>query len=210
MSLTVVTHTNPDSGRDISKCIQSVEAAMPRTGAHYVLECRGNLQEARWKAAMMDEFVCFVDDDDYISQDSLSRCVEALNATGAGMAFTNEVLVDGNGKVLSRNDGIKNYDMIPLTPMIIHHMSVVRRSALSQECYDIAVEHGCGIEWLMKAHAALKYGAVHVPIDGYFWVQHGAAHHMTPEWQSAFLTNTQLLTPRIRQWLTVNGPIPQY
>lgn len=215
--LTVVTHTNPNSGRDLSRCIESVKAALPPTGARHVIinvendeNSRSALMQARWDARELDEYICFVDDDDYISQDSLIKTFAAIRVQQAGVAFTNEVLVDKAGKVLSRNDQVKMFEHIPLTPLIIHHLAIMKTSYLTDEVKVLADQYTMSIEWIMKARCALEGGAIHVPIDGYFWVQHDDQHHKITAWQEAFRKNCPLLTPKLRSWAKFAGPIPQY
>lgn len=207
--LTVVTHTNPDSGRDITRCVESVRAALLSGMRHVIINCysEAELMVARWNALQLDEFICFVDDDDHIAPNALSECLTAITEANVGLAFTNEVLVDVSGVILGRNDSVRDYQFVKLSPNAIHHLCVIRTSAVHPQVKAIADHFGFGLEWLMKAYAACQHGAVHVPIDGYYWVQHAAAHHNTPSWQTAFSTRINQVTPYIAGWTKHHGPI---
>lgn len=209
--LSIITHTKPGSGRDLTRCVESVKAALPRAGAqHLVIPCESELMEARWEARKISEFIAFVDDDDYISQDSIIKCMAALQVSGAGLAFTNEILVNPDDSVITRNDKDKSYEHIALTPLVVHHLCVMRTELITDDVKALADEHHCGVEWLMKAKCALTGGAVHVPIDGYYWVHHENQHHKQKEWQEAFVANINLITPKLKSWMKHTGPIPQY
>ena len=209
MNLTVVTHTQPSKGRDISRSVASVQRALPVGAKHAIIECEENFIEARWEARKLDEFICFVDDDDYISPGSLSLCMKALRNTSLGIAFTDEVSETPEGKVLSTNARERTYGEMAVTPMSVHHLCVMRTSAIYEEVIDLAKEHKLAIEWLMKATAGLIHGAVHVPIIGYHWVHHPEQHSKQVEWQAHFRKNVPLVTPKLQTLARFNGPIPQ-
>lgn len=61
----------------------------------------------------------------------------------------------------------------------------------------------------MKADAASK-GAIHVPIDGYFWVQHREQYSKTLKWQEAFRNNIHLIGKELSNWNTLTGKIPSW
>lgn len=213
MSLTVITHTCKSWNRDITKCLDSVKEALPKNAKHLIIELDKDdsyekFQEARFNSIKFDEVVVFVDDDDYISKDSLKLCLQALEETGAGLAFTDEVIIGLNGKE-QHNSRHVNYDMIKCSPQVIHHMSMMRTSAVGSRSIELARKHKCGIEWIMKADAASK-GAIHVPIDGYFWVQHREQYSKTLKWQEAFRNNIHLIGKELSNWNTLTGKIPSW
>lgn len=215
MGLTVVTHTRSLKSSTLARCIDSVAAALPPSCEHKVIELINptatEFQKARYSAMQLGDIVVFVDDDDYISQDSLTLCLDALTNTSAGLAFTNEVIVDPDGSTRVNNRRI-NYDMICLTPQIIHHMSAYRTSSVSSDSYMLAEKYQCGIEWIMKCEAAYKHGAVYIPTNGYYWVQHALQHHRTLDWQTSFRRNTRLIGAEMRKWLdpAKMGPVPEW
>jgi len=208
--LVVVTHTNPKANRDISKCVESVRIALPPNSKHLIIELddqKEDFQQARYNAMSQGEIVVMVDDDDYISPDSLNLCLQALRDTNAGLAFTYEVVVRMDGTHICNTRRIK-YEMISNNPQIIHQMCAIRTKFVSSRPIECAFRHGTGIEWLMKAEAALMGGAVQVPIKGYYWVQHQIQRHKTIAWQTGFRDKLIDLRNDINSWSDRTGLIP--
>jgi hypothetical protein len=175
--LTVVTLTRNERPNLLARCKESVKAAMPAGGKHCVIECLSDFANTRFMASQIDEFVAFVDDDDTIHPDSLKLCLLALKSTGFGLAVTNEIMVNLEGKLIQHLRGEKSYGGISKHPRTIHHLCVFRSNAVDHKALELNTQFGIGIDWFIKASAALKYGAVHVQIDGYSWTQH--EHTMT-------------------------------
>lgn len=211
MGLTVVTHTNPKKTRDISKCLESVKAALPENARHEVIELATataiEYAQARHKTMLLDDIVVFVDDDDYIAPDSLWMCLEAINKTDAGLAFTNEVIVapDLTERIVSHST---KYELIGITTQIIHHMAMFRTKCVTSKSLDLAVKFECGIEWAMRSQAAFAQGAVHVPIPGYYWVHHAGQHHKDPEVLRVARKNLDQVGSEIRSWSDRKGAVP--
>lgn len=185
-NLTVVTHTrlhNPYPEL-LERCKQSVAAALPPNSQHLVLvnnpiELHGDgadfsefFAHLRWSALQYSKYIAFVDDDDYIHRDSLRLCMDAISQTGAAAAVTNEVVVDVSGKHLSANRYPRYYCGVGMHPRTIHHLTVFNREFVQPAALELALQFGVGIDWTMKASVCLTGGAVHVPIDGYYWTQH--------------------------------------
>lgn len=174
MKLTVVTHTNVRYARDISRCVASVKAALTPECSHVVIELDVDYDgfvEARYKALKLGEAIAFVDDDDYITPDALRLCLQALNQGDPGLVFTKE-LSHFPDKSTSLGLQCPDYRTISSSPSAIHHLAAIRTEAVTDRSLDLAKKHGCGIEWVMKAEAAIFHGAVHIPKIGYHYVRH--------------------------------------
>lgn len=211
--LTIVTHYNPNSGRDMTKCVESVKAALPPKRARHVLipcESQEELVHARWKARELDEYIAFVDDDDYISQDVLIKCFGAIRVTGAGAAFCDEVLCKEDGEFIRNNNKIKTYEQISLFPLTMHNLCMMKTELLTDDVYENALKYDTTIEWFMKAKAGLTGGVIHVPIDGYFWVHHGEQRHKITTRQEQFRKALPDVQKILKSWAKYSGPIPQY
>ena len=95
-------------------------------------------------------YVCFVDDDDIVEPWAISACVEALDETGARLAFTYEGRIDKDGNALE----VKNRPIILQDifrhPRAAHHLSVIRRSSLEPKVIEAAETFGCGVDWFSK------------------------------------------------------------
>ncbi len=214
VTLTVVTHTMKSWNRDLSKCIQSVKDALPSNSKHVIIELDDGLdyagfQELRFEALKLGEVIVFVDDDDYISKDSLTLCMQALNSVKAGIAFTDEVRMGDKG-IEKVNKYSATYDMISIHPQVIHHMTAIRTCAVTDRAIKLAQKHECGIEWIMKAEAALTMGAIYVPINGYYWVQHDAQYSKSTELQEKYRSSMTQIGIELRTWGNKTGDIPTY
>jgi hypothetical protein len=62
---------------------------------------------------------------------------------------------------------------IGMHPRSAHHLAVFRRDVVPDEVFGVAKREGIGLDWLMRASAAMLGGAVHVPMVGYHWRRHG-------------------------------------
>ena len=209
--LHVVTHTNPFSCRDLRPTIQSVADALPRGGVHHIIPCSGNLMEARWEALNLGPHVCFVDDDDTIHKDALVRGMMAFGIyKNAGLVFTDEVHVNPDGSPIHHNRGQRFYKEIELTATRIHHLAIIRTDAVNPGAFKMAEDNHLAVEWLIKATAALEHGAVHVPMDGYFWTQHPEQHHKARVWQDAYAKAARPVSEKLKALAKFEGAIPQF
>lgn len=173
--ITVVTHHNPNRNIDVTRCIQSVNAALQPGDRHVFIECDGtnyaDFAKARFDALKLGDYVCFVDDDDYISEDALAiarRCI--IDNPGIGLYFTRESKVYG-GVIIPCKAG-DNYECLIKSVTAVHHLSVFNTKYLDEECLNIATKANCAIEWILRCRMALKHGAIHIPIDGYYHSLH--------------------------------------
>ena len=211
MGLTVVTHVDPRAPRNMERCRDTVSDALPRGAQHRIIECAAeshlDYASARFQALQLDQYVVFVDDDDYISIDSLEICSAAIQSSQAGLAFTNEVIVRPTGQI-DRVSHAVSYEEIGVSVQKIHHMAMFRSQAVSERAFRAGVYHCCGIDWAMRAEAALLHDAVHVPIDAYFWVHHEHQHHKSPKVLDAARQNIPKLGLEIRSWSDRTGPVP--
>jgi len=212
LGLTVVTHTNIKLNRNISRCVQSVKNALPENGKHIVIGHSGDyiqFLKDRHNAMSLDDVIVFVDDDDYISEDSLKICMDALVANDVGIAFTYEIKVmkDGSQKRSSRPF---LHSEICKGPEIVHHMVAYRTKYISERSLNLALEYNCGIEWTMRTDAALAGGAVFVPIDGYYWVQHDTQSHKIKDLQNTFRNSIFWMSQEMKTWGNVDKEIPEW
>jgi hypothetical protein len=174
-----------------------------------VIPCHENWAQARVHATQLSEFVAFVDDDDIIAPAALSICLKALHQTGAGLAFTNEVSIDLSGKELYATRGTRRYGGIGIHPRTAHHLCVLRREFVDPRALELHNKFGMGVDWFIKASAALQGGAIHVPIDGYFWTQHDDT--MTRAAAPIFGTLIREMGHSIRAtWRRADGEIPKF
>ncbi len=212
MKLAVVTHTNRAWARDLSQVTKSVNSALPENSCYEIIELDDgfdNFIEARHAAMALGDIVVFVDDDDYISADSLHLVKQAIEKTNVGVAYTREVIIRADG-VHSVVTPTLNYGMIHIHPQIIHHMSAINTQFVTKRSYDTSTQYQCGIEWTMKTDAIGHAGAIHVPVDGYYWIQHKNQNHKIPSVQVAYTTGMRNMRQTIGSWIKQTGVIPTY
>lgn len=212
LGLTVVTHTKSAQSRDISKCIESVRRALPAGARHAIIEHDGDFNDfltARYNSMNLDDVVVFVDDDDYISEDSLALCMAALTANDVGIAFTREVKVMENGNYRTNLKPALYSDMCN-HPQTVHHMTAYRTKYVSERSLILSLKYRCGIEWIMRVDAALSAGAIFIPTDGYYWVQHELQNHKITEIQDRFKNNLDRISEELRTWIKIDSEVPTF
>lgn len=203
MRLTVITMTRGDRPVWLAECLQSVLHTIPKDARHLVHVGGHDFQVDRWNAARGtdSEYIAWVDDDDMVLPGALQACMDALDATGAGAAFTAEDQLDANGRRIRLPIRRVNTRDIAMTPQAMHHLSMVRVSALHPDTMAHADRIGIGIDWLMRAGAALTRGAVQVPMTGYLWRRHDAQESSRTAWETAY----QQAMPALREVTTLWG-----
>lgn len=208
LGLSVVTHTNINFKRDISRCLQSVRDALPAGATHHVIETDGNYNaflKLRLDAMKLNDIVVFVDDDDYITGDSLKNCVDALTCTDTGIAFTKEVKVARNGFEVSTAPAYVS-SMCHL-PVVVHHMTAIRTKYISKRSEDLINNTKVTPEWILKVDAALTAGAIHIPTIGYYWVQSDVQLHRMRERRKLFSNNISSIRQEFKSWIHVDYEI---
>lgn len=171
MSLAVVTFTRGDRKDLLEECKQSVQACIPSDGTHHVIHVPNpeSWNRARMKAIDLAEFVCFVDDDDLVVNNSLTLCYNVIKNSSVGLVFTDEALTNERGGILKVREGPRFYEDVTKQPERIHHLSILRNCDVS---FPIGpVSHG-NLDWFLRTSAIRTSGAIHVPMIGYHWRQH--------------------------------------
>lgn len=178
MNLRIVTVTHRQWNPWMAEAIESVRSSMPPCAEHVLVQSDGTA--ARWNSDLWDacadaQAVAIVDDDDRVLPGALASCVNAMLATGAGLAFTDEEEIDEHGRHLC--DGLRRSRSLmdlAMHPRCVHHLAVFRPALVPKAALDLAQQCGRGLDWLMRAAAGLRGGAVRVPMIGYQWRRHGA------------------------------------
>ena len=211
MNLTVVTLTDPSFNRDLTRCIQSVKDALPEKAKHEIIECNSFDMwiKTRYDIMKLDDIVVLVDDDDYISKDSLHYVSAALNETDAGFAYTREVMIEAGMKPRC-NRPTTEYSRFPMGPQTVHHMMAYNTKYVTDRSWNLMQKMQLGLEWMMRVDAAANNGAIHIPIDGYFWVQHSGQTCADPSLRISFEQKIPLIIKELSEWMTRTGAIPTW
>lgn len=216
--LTVVTHTRGDRPEFLRQCCASVEACLPKGAQHLVIQLdtpdTSTFMKARLDALSLGDIVAFVDDDDYLIDDSLRLAYEAIVEHNAGLSFTGERLVDIDGNFLCDSDvrGPKFASMLACHPGVAHHLCLIRTSCVSPSCWQRTEQYGAALEWMIKSSAALSgSSAVFVPKIGYCWRQHKTSLSKTLEWSSTYRPDLfSFVSKELMSMLTVDNKIPNH
>lgn len=202
--LAVVTFTRNLWPEWKKQCILSVRKALPSYGKHYVLDGTCHWQRLKWESLQLAEYVCFVDDDDIVEPWAISACVEALDETGAGLAFTYEGRIDKDGNALEVKNRPIIFQDIFRHPRAAHHLSVIRRSSLEPKVIEAAETFGCGVDWFSNACAAANGGAVQLLKVGYQWRLNPNGMSSSPEEAQAFRNNMISMRNLALTWVKPN------
>lgn len=192
----------------MGECLASVRVALPPGAEHVVKKMERSYAEERFAALRSSEFCGFVDDDDVVYPDSIKVCAEALEKSGAGIAFTYQEVIDEAGCRVRSYGVASRYLDVAMSPQGIHHFALLRRDAVGDEVFSAATEVGVGVDWLMKANAALRHGAILVPQVGYGWRQHPSQDHRDKD--ATFKAALPKLRDVTMSWVRSNERIPHY
>lgn len=174
MKLAVITHTTGDREEFLDRCKDSVKKALSDNAEHRIITVRNFDEWARSRVESISDadLFAFVDDDDYISENSLTLLREAISYTGLGSACTDELLVDIEGKPINDVVYNKTYNYVSKHPRVAHHLFMFRKECLDPSVIEFAKDYSCGIDWILKASVINTHGCSYVPINGYYWTQH--------------------------------------
>jgi hypothetical protein len=198
VSLAVVTLTNAArrSVPTYAEYLSSVRAALPAGARHVEVECAEPrfLERVRVETLALADWVCWVDDDAVVDNGSLARCWEIASTERVGCVFTDEEYVSHDGSPAGGNLGRKvTYRDIASSPQTVHHLAMFRTRDVDAEALRAGQAAGIGVEWMVKASAALNAGAVHVPGYGYRWRQHRGSVSKAPAFRNAYGAGVHLL-----------------
>jgi hypothetical protein len=197
--ITIITFTAGRRPKLLRRCIESVNSAKSDIDRHLIIETQEYIQSKK-EIMNIPGFITFVDDDDYIDRDAINVSRLALEKFNVGACFTYEkVQADPLSDFVFNdytNNGAKSYSEICLSPSGIHHLVVFNSKYCHADCFKLQDKFSCGIDWLLKASAALQGGCVKVPTIGYYWNQHSVQ-----ETKSNFQTKMSIAQPDINLFL---------
>lgn len=146
----------------LDQCIESIGNTAIVKKFPYV---EGNIGIARRQAweNIKTPYIAIVDPDDYLEPGIITECVEILEKTDHLMVYTNEAIVDVNGKILEVRT--------PRAPYLAHHLSVVRTEAIKDFLPEME-KYPMRNEAALKAWLLQKGTFFHLDKVGYYWRQH--------------------------------------
>lgn len=212
MRTRVVTVSARDpNGRHARQSAASVVASLPPSAEFVLVQSSGDPQDwitDLWDACEAADAVAIVDDDDLVVPGALQRCADVLERSGAGLVFTDEDEIDeADARLGPGQRGTRRLMDLAMHPRCVHHLAVFRPALVPPEALDVARECGIGLDWLLRAAAGLRGGAVHVPTVGYQWRRYPGqdSSAMAGRYRDAM----PALRAATRSWLKYDEPIPQ-
>ena len=139
---------------------------------------------------------------------AIAACLDALHTTSAGLAFTDEEEIDAAG--LHLRDGMRRKRTLmdlAMHPRCVHHLAMFRPAYMPPEALALADRCGRGLDWLLRAAAGLRGGAVRVPMLGYQWRRH-AAQDSTSD-GDVYARALPTLRQMTRSWMRYDAAIPE-
>lgn len=211
MDVRVVTVTSRPTNPWFGEALASVARELPAGARHVVVHSTGRAADWNrdlWDACSGADAVAIVDDDDRVLPSALTRCLSALEVSGAGLAFTDEEEIDAEGRAL-QPAAVQRRSLrdLAMHPRCVHHLAMFRPSLVPPEARAVADEQGRGLDWLMRAAAGLLGGAVHVPMIGYQWRRHAAQDSAAK--QGAYAAAMPALRALTRSWMRYDAAIPE-
>lgn len=190
MRTTLVTMTRGDR----HQWFEPMLASVPPGVVHQVITVPKNTPHLEWAEiriqALRDAstpFVALLDDDDVLHPGAVEWCEQALDESGAGVAFTLEDRIDELGNVIEApHEQQRFYFEARLFPRVIHHLALMRRELIPDDALQIERDHLFGFEWWIKARAAFAAGAVQVRRVGYSWRRRTGQASDALAWRARF------------------------
>lgn len=214
-TLAVVTFTRYQNPEYMEQMLQSV-GKLPEGATHHFIYCEPHeYEQKRWECRNLADYLCFVDDDDVLINDSLNRCwAECLMNPEVGVVFTAQQFINSHNHVIeddlmgSHGCASITYEDVTRHSQAIHHLAIIRTSSIHHDCLPLALTAQAGIDWMMKGSAAVIDGALHLPFYGYQWRQHAQSQSKSLEWLSNFKTYGHLIQRFLRSCQFNTGRIP--
>jgi hypothetical protein len=197
VGLTIITNTAGNRPRQLEQCCDAVSDMLPPGANHKVIHAN-DFHAMRWAALDVDDVVAWVDDDDLVTGDSIRRCWDAMQHTGAGLVFTWEQIVPGRSQ---RYNVLTHTRQIIEHPRAAHHLAMFRTAGVRPECRTLTEKYGVGLEWFMKASAACSHaGAVQLPYIGYIWRDHGKNYSRQQRYNAQYASKRIAMSREMDAW----------
>jgi hypothetical protein len=124
------------------------------------------------------------------------------------LAFTDEEEIDEAGQRV--RDGLRRRRTLmdlAMHPRCVHHLAMFRPAYTPPEALALADRCGRGLDWLLRAAAGLRGGAVRVPMLGYQWRRHAAQDSASDG--GVYARALPVLRQMTRSWMRYDAAIPE-
>ena len=143
MDVRVVTVTARPTNPWFEEALASVARELPAGARHVVVHSTGRTADWNrdlWGACLGADAVAIVDDDDRVLPGALTRCLSALEVSGAGLAFTDEEEIDVGGRRVDEHLRVvgRRVDALDAAPGAAH---LAGRAAAALVAAGLAAPH---------------------------------------------------------------------
>lgn len=210
-NLTLITHINLNRYIDRAPCFASINTQTDKNFNHKViyLDCKSNDDFIRKRHKSIKScygFFAFVDDDDFIRDDTVCWLNKAISKyPDAGMVYSNERHQMGEYGIIDAKAS-NEYEGLLWSATRLHHICAINSKYITDKSLELALKAQCGIEWCMKAEAALQYGAVYINEYLYTYCYHDLMLSHTV--QDKFKNSKEIFIPEFKKWQKFFGQIP--
>lgn len=193
----------PWDGRNpslLAQCQYTVEQST--SAEHRVVKCGPEWQQTMFRMRNDADLVAWVDCDDIVYGDAIERTFDALDRYRSGLAFTDEAIIDVQGRVLRLNDGPRTVENLAAGPSGIHHLVVTRADTIDEEPLALWKRYpAVPLDWLMRARSGLRHGITRVPMVGYGYRRHPGQMTASAEYSRQMGRSIAPVSRILRRWM---------
>lgn len=171
MTLKILTSTRGDKPNILAQCQAAVEAVKTHEMEHKILVTPVFEEWARskFREVLDSDFTAFVDDDDEVL-DALPEAFEVMKANDVGIVCAPEIIAYPRGHTINTSFN-KSYEGVRECPLELHHLCIINPKYVDKDVLAILEKRTdlVGVDWMIKASAALNGGAITLNRYGYRW-----------------------------------------
>lgn len=171
MTLKVLTYTRSESTPTLRQCESAIQAVMSQDMEHKVIVTNvfEDWAKSKFREVMNSDHAVFVDDDDMVL-DALPEAYQVMLDNDVGIVCAPELIVKSRSLTIPTSFN-KSYDAVRYTPLELHHLCIINPKYVDKDLLVILEKRTnlVGVDWMIKASAALNGGAITLNRYGYRW-----------------------------------------
>jgi len=185
MKLSILTPTVPSRAKQLEKLTVKIEKQIRANNVEHLVFCDNRKRSIGEKRqALVDiaqgEYIAFVDDDDDVSDDYISRLLSAIERKPDVITFRQSIIYNGRKSEIhfgiNNPDQMLNFDGITLRAP--WHVCAWKREKV-QGCQFLSVNYGEDLTWSVQARKRVK-SALHIDAVIHYYT-HDATTTLAPE-----------------------------
>jgi hypothetical protein len=155
---------------------EACRASIAAAGVKHTVILDLPIIEATFEAIRIcsEPYFAFVDDDDTIVPGAIEHCLDAMRDKDVAFTWS-----ESDGRIYKRAE--QKIEMA-VRPDGIHHLAVVRRTAILEDDIAFARKIGWGCCWIFRAAPAIRGRVVKVPMVGYHYTRSVDGHSRSSEY----------------------------